>query len=151
MTLMSIPQESNLEKMDPAAWAVGQRIAGLRRAAKMNQQMLGEKLGFSRQSVSSWESGKSYPPAQALVPLADLFSVTIDFLLRGPGHIVHDQGLWKDQLSANRADDLSIAMGEPFWMLSESVMVISHAKATRLMGELARHKDQLFGDGRTKQ
>lgn len=37
---------------------------------------------MSRQSVSKWETGKNYPSIEIIIHLSDLFSITIDELLR---------------------------------------------------------------------
>lgn len=49
----------------------------------MTQEQLAEKLGVSRQSVSKWESGQSYPEMDTLLNLCDLFGTDLDTLLRG--------------------------------------------------------------------
>ena len=43
---------------------------------------MAEKLHVSRQSVSKWETGKNYPSIEIIIHLSDLFSITIDELLR---------------------------------------------------------------------
>ncbi len=41
------------------------------------------RAGVSRQTVSKWESGQSYPDFQRLVLLADYFDISLDELVRG--------------------------------------------------------------------
>lgn len=55
----------------------------LRKRDKITQEELADKLGVSRQSVSKWETGEAYPETDKLISLADLFSVTLDALVRG--------------------------------------------------------------------
>ena len=62
---------------------VGARIARLRTEKKMTQAELAEKLGVSDKAVSKWELGGCYPDATLFPMLADLFGVSIDFLMRG--------------------------------------------------------------------
>lgn len=38
---------------------------------------------MSRQAVSKWETGASVPDIQALVKIADFYSITLDELVRG--------------------------------------------------------------------
>lgn len=49
----------------------------------MTQEQLAERLDVSRQSVSKWESGQSYPEMDTLLNLCDLFGTDLDTLLRG--------------------------------------------------------------------
>ncbi len=60
---------------------IGERIADLRKKNGFSQEMLGEKLGVSRQAVSKWESDAALPEIDKLVELAKLFDVTVGFLL----------------------------------------------------------------------
>lgn len=48
----------------------------------MTQEELAEKLGVSRQTVSKWESGGAYPEINKLTELCELFSCTMDQLIR---------------------------------------------------------------------
>ena len=49
----------------------------------LTQEQLAERLDVSRQSVSKWESGLSYPEMDTLLNLCDLFGTDLDTLLRG--------------------------------------------------------------------
>ncbi|HIR53969.1 MAG TPA: helix-turn-helix domain-containing protein [Candidatus Onthovicinus excrementipullorum] len=49
----------------------------------MTQEQLAEKMGVSRQTVSKWESGASYPEMEKLIALCSLFHCTLDELVRG--------------------------------------------------------------------
>lgn len=40
-------------------------------------------LGVTYRAVSKWETGEAYPETSQLAPLADIFGVTVDELLRG--------------------------------------------------------------------
>jgi len=55
----------------------------LRDRAGMTQEGLAERLEVTRQSVSKWESGGSYPEMEKLLQMCDLFAVDLDTLLRG--------------------------------------------------------------------
>ena len=58
------------------------RLADLRRRKGLSQEQLGYELGVSRQTVSKWELGQSYPDFQRLVLLSDYFGLTLDELVR---------------------------------------------------------------------
>lgn len=48
---------------------------------KMTQESFAKKLNVSRQAVSKWENGQSYPDISMLPKIAALFNITIDELL----------------------------------------------------------------------
>ena len=60
---------------------ITQNIADLRRAAGMTQIALAEKLHYSDKAISKWERGESLPDIAVLKEIADLFGVTVDYLL----------------------------------------------------------------------
>ena len=59
-----------------------ERLKEEREKRNWSQNDLAEKLHVSRQSVSKWETGKNYPSIEIIIHLSDLFSITIDELLR---------------------------------------------------------------------
>lgn len=63
--------------------SMGQFIAALRRAAGMTQQEVADRLGVSNKAVSRWERDECAPDLSLLPPLAELFGVSCDELLRG--------------------------------------------------------------------
>ena len=62
---------------------IGDRIKELRQKANLTQAQLAEKLGFTSQTVSNWESGSREPDIAALAQLSSLFNVSLDYLLLG--------------------------------------------------------------------
>ena len=60
---------------------IAKNIAELRREAQMTQFELAERLNYSDKAVSKWERGESVPDIVVLKEIADIFSVTVDFLL----------------------------------------------------------------------
>lgn len=60
---------------------IGEKINSLRKENKMSQEKLAEKLGITRQSVSKWESGNTFPDIENIILLAKTFNITTDYLL----------------------------------------------------------------------
>lgn len=61
----------------------GQNLQFLRKMGnKMTQEELAEKLGVSRQTVSKWELDAVYPEINKLIELCNLFSCSMDELIR---------------------------------------------------------------------
>lgn len=61
---------------------VAKNITELRVLNNMTQMELAEKLNYSDKTISKWERGDSSPDISVLVELADLFGVTLDYLVR---------------------------------------------------------------------
>lgn len=62
---------------------VGTRIAELRNINNTTQLELAEKLGVTDRAVSKWETGGGYPDIALLPQIADIFNVSVDYLLCG--------------------------------------------------------------------
>lgn len=58
------------------------KLIELRKKYGWTQEELAEKMAVSRQSVAKWESAQSIPELSKIIKLSDLFSVTIDYLLK---------------------------------------------------------------------
>ena len=55
----------------------------IRAQAGVTQEQLAERLDVTRQSVSKWEGGQSFPEMDTLLRICDLYDVNLDTLLRG--------------------------------------------------------------------
>ena len=62
---------------------IGSKIKAARIEKKLTQEQVAELLGVSRQTISNWENGKSYPDIISVIALSDLYSVSLDELLKG--------------------------------------------------------------------
>ncbi len=62
---------------------LGARIAALRRQAGFSQAELAQRLRISASAVGMYEQGRREPAADLLVALADVFGVSVDYLLTG--------------------------------------------------------------------
>ena len=61
---------------------IGAMIRTARHKANLSQEQAAETLGVSRQTVSNWENGKSYPDILSVIRMSDLYSVSLDRLLK---------------------------------------------------------------------
>lgn len=59
-----------------------EKLFELRKSKGLSQDEIGEEVHVSRQTVSKWETGQSYPDFQRLVKLSDYFGITLDELVR---------------------------------------------------------------------
>lgn len=60
---------------------IATNIVELRKQYKLTQAELASKLHYTDKAVSKWERGESIPEIETLKQIADLFNVTVDFLL----------------------------------------------------------------------
>lgn len=61
---------------------VAKNITELRILNNMTQMELAEKLNYSDKTISKWERAESSPDISVLVEIADLFGVTLDYLVK---------------------------------------------------------------------
>ena len=59
----------------------GENLYNLRKSSKMSQEKLAEKMDVSRQSVSKWENGESYPEMEKIMKLCNIFHCKINDLV----------------------------------------------------------------------
>lgn len=61
---------------------IGSKLKNARNEANFTQEQIAEKLGVSRQTISNWENSKSYPDIISVIKLSDIYSITLDALLK---------------------------------------------------------------------
>lgn len=61
---------------------VGEKIKSYRIQFGFSQEDLAEKLDTSRQTISSWENGKTYPSVMTIVSLSEIFQVSVEALIK---------------------------------------------------------------------
>lgn len=85
----------------------GDYLYTLRREKRMTQAELADLLGITNKAVSKWETGEAFPETSQLLPLADIFGVSVDELLRGgPAPAKEDQGKENLLCGEERQDSL---------------------------------------------
>jgi len=62
---------------------IGNQIKLHRIAQGLSQEELAARVYVTRQTLSNWETGKTYPDINSLLRLADLFHVSLDELVKG--------------------------------------------------------------------
>ncbi|AKC63139.1 DNA-binding protein [Clostridium sporogenes] len=59
----------------------GDRLKELREEKEMTQEELGKLLNVSRQTISGYEAGAIEPSISNLIKLANIFNISLDYLL----------------------------------------------------------------------
>lgn len=61
---------------------IGSKLKNARNEKGLTQEQAAELLGVSRQTISHWENNKSYPDIICVIKMSDLYSVSLDHLLK---------------------------------------------------------------------
>ena len=64
---------------------IAKNIVTLRTGEHLTQAELAERLNYSDKAVSKWERGESLPDITVIKAIADMFGVSVDWLLRENG------------------------------------------------------------------
>lgn len=124
----------------------------------MSQEQLAEAIFVSRQTISNWETDRTYPDVQSLLLLSNLFGVSVDDLIKG------DVEEMKAVLTneAKKLNGLSVVMMvcgaaavvwavatallDASWpaILVPSAALFAPAAAAAGMAEKIKHDNQLF-------
>ena len=68
-------------QLDDLKLVTAGNLINLRTGAGMTQAELGAKLNYSDKSISKWERGEAIPDAYVLTQIAELFGVSVDYIL----------------------------------------------------------------------
>ena len=61
---------------------IGSKLKNARNEKGITQEQAAELLGVSRQTISNWENNKSYPDIISVIKMSDIYSVSLDHLLK---------------------------------------------------------------------
>lgn len=78
---MTDVSEGILVTQDSLKAVIADNIAELRKKNGLTQQELAGRLNYTDKAISKWERGESVPDIMVLKQIADMFGVTVDYLL----------------------------------------------------------------------
>lgn len=64
------------------------KLKKARLEGNLTQEAVAEKVGVTRQTISNWENGKSYPDIVSIIILSDVYEMTLDSLLKGDDDMI---------------------------------------------------------------
>ena len=67
---------------------LGENILKLRKQNGLSQEQLGEKVNVTRQTISNWETEKSFPDIVSVIKLSTLYNISLDKLLKGDEEMI---------------------------------------------------------------
>ena len=77
---------------------LNEQIKKYRTEMNISQEELAEKIFVTRQSISNWENGKTYPDIHSLLLLSSLFGISLDQLVKGDIDIMKEE-IKKDEIA----------------------------------------------------
>ena len=106
-----------------------QKLQKLRKASGMNQEALADKLNVSRQAVSKWESGASYPETDKLIQMSKIFNCTLDELVNDSdtdksiiNNSVKKKNMYLDSFIEFIAKSVNMFSSMKFWDLIKALI-----------------------------
>ncbi|MDD6174930.1 MAG: S24 family peptidase [Firmicutes bacterium] len=130
-------------------------LRDLRRSRGFSQQQIAGRLGISRQTYSNYELGKREAPYQTLLRLAEIFGVSVDFLLGGAavGRLEQRQQMPSNCMPVEEIPRIpvygSIAAGQPI-LAQENIIGYEPAEGIKNPEEyfyLSVRGDSMIGAG----
>ena len=109
--------------MDDLKIIIGKNLSSLRKARKLTQLELAEKLNYSDKAVSKWEQGATTPDIETLKQLCDFYGVTLDYLV-DPSNIYNPQyDVSKEKIVFVNHIIITCLLGSIVWMIATIIFV----------------------------
>lgn len=137
---------------------LSQHIKDHRTRLGMSQEQLAEAIFVSRQTISNWETDRTYPDVQSLLLLSNLFEVSVDSLIKGD--VEEMKSVITEEVK--RMNKLGVVMvvcgaGSAIWAVATALLDLSlpvilvptvalfiPAAIAAGMAEKIKHDNQLF-------
>ena len=81
---------------------IGKKLKNARIEAGLTQEKAADKIDVSSQTISNWENEKSYPDIISVIALSDLYSVSLDELLKGDQKMTEHLAESTDVVKSNK-------------------------------------------------
>ena len=94
---------------------INKRIKDARLQKNITQEDLAEHLGVTRQTISSWENGKSYPDIISVIKMSDIFDISLDKMLKEDKQLVNNMQKQMDTVKSNKSIVFTISFAIIFF------------------------------------
>lgn len=88
--------------MEDIKKTLAQNLTSLRNENKLTQSEVAKILNYTDKSVSKWEHGDAVPPIDVLKNLADLYNVSLDYLVTGKEDTSYDKRYTSKENTPNK-------------------------------------------------
>lgn len=108
--------------MNSSKEIVASNIASLRQDAGMTQAEFAKQLNYTDKAISKWERAESIPDVFVLATIAELFGVTVDYLLATH----EDKEIFNNPLPQKKYNRLALSLLSimPVWLIATLAYVI---------------------------
>ncbi len=97
---------------------ISKQLKNYRKEFNISQEELSEIIHVSRQTISNWENGKSYPDLQSLLLLSEYFKISLDELVKG------DVASMKNELERKELYKLSQGMSISLMLMILTMILV---------------------------
>jgi len=103
---------------------IGEKLKRARVEANITQETLAEILAVSRQTISNWENGRSYPDIASIIVLSDVYNITLDSLLKGDEKIIKHLKESTDTVKSNKLVIVASLLAFIFFSIFSYLVVV---------------------------
>lgn len=89
---------------------IGKKLKDARINSGFTQEKIAEKINVSRQTISNWETEKSYPDIISVIKLSELYSISLDDLLKGDKKMIEHLEESTNVVKSNQKLSIAIAI-----------------------------------------
>ena len=104
---------------------IGQNLTELRKQKGYTQISLAEKLNYSDKAISKWEKGTSLPSIDVLLDLANLYGVTLDYLVK-EGDSKEKKLLMNDNVKRRNHILITLLSSILVWIVATTLYVFTY-------------------------
>lgn len=104
---------------------IATNITTLRKEKNLTQLEFANELNYSDKAISKWERAESIPDVVVLKQIADLFGVTVDYLLNG--HSKNEKLIViEDKIKSGTLDKVSLSLlsASPIWIVATIIFTL---------------------------
>ena len=109
--------------MEDLKVTIAKNIQTLRKNTGLTQSGLAERLNYSDKAVSKWERGESLPDIAVLKEIADLFGVSVDYLL-SDSHDLPEMALSTKKMIRKNRLIITLLATAMVWLLATIAFVV---------------------------
>lgn len=106
---------------------IAKNISQLRQSRNITQLELAEKLNYSDKAISKWERAESIPDVTVLKEIADMFGVTLDYLVQAEHKVAPTHTISKERKIKNHAFITSMCVLLVWLVMTFAFVVIDMA------------------------
>ena len=102
---------------------IGEKLKKARTDIGLTQEAVAAEIGVTRQSVSNWENNRAYPDIVSVIKLSDLYSVSLDDLLKEDEKMIEHLDEATNEVKSRKKFTLILEFG--IYLIIWAVCVIS--------------------------